>query len=439
MRGDWRWRAAMGAYNAAWHVARPLARSYIARRARRDPAYGAHLEEREARGAPFRADIWVHAVSLGEMRSAVPLVRALLDRGARVLTTHLTPAGRGAAEGAFGPEIAEGRLAARYMPYDMAHLWDRFLDAHQPGLALVLEIEIWPAMIATTARRGVPLWLVNAQIPDRSFPRARALARLARHPAALAAGVFAKSERHADRFRRLGAAPVIAAGELRFDQERPETLIAAGRRVRERLGPRPVVVVASAIEGEEAIYAQAALRLRGMARGARPMMVIVPRAPERFDAAHDALRSAGLGVQRRSAALDRTFGAGSAFDPEGDVLLGDSFGEMFGYLAMADVGVVGGGFVAKGAHNVIEPLSMGLPVLVGPYIWTIEYPAREAIEAGVLDVVPNGRALAEAVCGMLDDPQRLSTRQSAARAFADAHSGATARILAGLPLPKLGP
>ena len=223
-------RLALLAYRAGWYAALPLVAAYLWRRGRRDPAYARHWGERFGGGPDMAGAVWVHAVSLGEMRSAVPLVRALLDRGERVVTTHLTPAGRRAAEDAFGPEIADGRVTVRYLPVETGAAWRRLWRKGRPKLGLVLEIEIWPVMILEAARAGVPLWLVNSQVPARSLPRARRLARLLGHPVAAVSGVLAKSERHAARFRELGAPDVRACGELRFDQPIPQAqLDAAGR------------------------------------------------------------------------------------------------------------------------------------------------------------------------------------------------------------------
>ena len=429
-----RLRLALLPYRLLWWAALPFALLYLRRRARRDPAYGAHLDERRGGGPTLPGAVWVHAVSLGEMRSAVPLVRALLDRGESVVTTHLTPAGRRAAEAAFAPEIAAGRLLPRYLPFELAPAWRRFLAATRPKLGLALEIEFWPLMIAEAARAGVPLYLANSQVPARSYRRARLLARLLGHPVAGTAGSFAKSERHAARLRALGAPNVRVAGELRFDQPVPAHLTEAAARLKPRLG-RPVVTVASVVEGEDRLYLDCYRRLQAQARaeGSRPPLFIhVPRAPERFGAAGDLLAAEGQRVLRRSAALD----AALAGDPgplgAADILLGDSLGEMYFYLGLGDIAVAGGGFLASGAHNVIEPLALKKPVLSGPHIWTIEYPAEEALAAGVLGLCADPAALAEEIARLLGDPAALAAAGGKAERFFAAHAGAAGRILTAL-------
>jgi 3-deoxy-D-manno-octulosonic-acid transferase len=429
-----RLRLALLAYRALWWAGLPFALLYLRIRARRDPAYGLHLDERFGRGPTIPGAVWVHAVSLGEMRSAVPLVRALLDHGERVVTTHLTPAGRRAAEAAFGPEIAEGRLLARYLPLETGPAFRRFLAATRPRLALALEVEFWPVMIAETARAGVPLWLVNSQVPGRSFPRARMLARLLGHPVAGVSGVLAKSRLQAGRFRALGARVVHVTGELRFDQPVPPALVAAAARLRPHLG-RPVVTVASVVEGEDALYIDLLRRLRAeaAARGApAPLLIHVPRAPERFAEAGDLLDAAGLSVLRRSRALGPDLSGDPAALAGADVLLGDSMGEMFFYLALCDAAVAGGGFLPSGAHNVIEPLALRRPVFTGPHTWTIEYPAAEAEAAGVLSICPDVPAMAGRIAALLADPAAQVRLSEQAEAFFAAHAGATARAMAVL-------
>ena len=384
--------------------------------------YGVHLEERCGDGVTFDADVWIHAVSMGEMRSAVPLVQQLLSGGHRVVTTHATPAGRRAAEDAFGDQIEAGRLTVSYAPVDRPDYWRAFFKRTAPRVGLVMEMGFWPAMIEAACDAGVPLCLTNSQVPEKSFRRARRLARMFGHPASRAAVVFAKSQRMGERFKALGAEQVETMGETRFDIPPPaDHLEAAGA-----LGiARPVVTLASVVEGEEDTYLAAIQELHA-AGGAVPLFIWVPRAPELFDATAERLRKAGLTVAKRSEVLDAglNLNAGKNLD-ELDVLIGDSMGEMFFYLAPADLVIVGGGFVEKGAHNVIEPLALGKPVIVGPATWTIEFPGEEAEAAGVLRVCLLPRDLARAILDGL-----AGGNSAKAEAFHAAYAGASGRITA---------
>ncbi len=409
---NWRYRAFLAAYSGLLAVGEPLVWRYFRRRAKADPAYMETPEERRGEGAPFVCDLWVHAVSLGEFTSAAPLIRIALDAGHRVLTTHATPAGRNAARAAFGDHPA---FAARYMPIDRPRYWRAFFATAQPKAGLVMEVEFWPAMIEEARRAGCVLCLANSQVPSKTFPRARRLAALAGHPVAHAAAVFAKSEPIADRFRQLGASPVLALGETRFDIPAPEHLLTAGQALK---GNRNILTLASVVAGEEGIYLDLVTRL--MDTPNPPLVIWVPRAPERFEDHARLLEDAGLSVLRRTDAFD------DGLTPKQDladtqVLLGNSMREMFFYLAPADAVIVGGGFTEKGAHNVIEPLSLGKPVITGPYTWTIEYPAVEAEAAGVLTVVSTPKSLFDAVTTAFRDG-------AAASEFHRQNTGASQRI-----------
>ena len=414
-----RYRAALALWQGALRVGMPLVRRYFARRAEDDPGYGEHLSERRGEGAPFDADLWVHAVSLGEMRSARPLISMALERGWTVVTTHATPAGRREAEWAFEGAIARGEMAVRYAPVDRIDWWRRFFALTRPRAGLVMEIEFWPGMIEAARREGVALILANAQVSSRGLSRAKRLARWPGHPATWATAVWAKSDRMAERFRALGATWVETLGETRFDIAPPAWHLEAGEALSARLGERPVVTFASVVEGEEATCLKAVTALR---RAYPDLFVIwVPRAPELFEATATRLEKAGLAVARRSRDIGPELELPDGIE-DVEVLLGDSLGEMFFYLVPAQVVVVGGGFVAKGAHNVIEPLSLSKRVVVGPNISTCEFPAVEAEAAGVLDIV-EGAYLADAIA------DAFGGGATAAAAFHARHRGASERMM----------
>ena len=417
-----RYRMAMVLYQVALAAAMPLVWRYFRRRAVKDPAYGKYLDERRGAHSGGQADVWIHAVSLGEFRSAMPVIEALLREGVKIVLTHATPAGRSASEAALAEPIAAGQVQVRYAPIDRISAWERFFRTAAPRVGLVFEMEFWPGMTEASVKAGVDLWFVNAQIPKKSFPSARAVFRyLGAHPVSRATGVYAKSTRMAERFRALSAPQVLVAGETRFDIAAPKKQIVEGKALKESLGARPVFAFASVVEGEEAVYLRACTEL--VERLDHPLIIWVPRAPEAFERTCELLERSGLRKHRRSMALS------ADFEPlvplaDVDVLVGDSFGEMFAYLSAADVVSVGGGFVEKGAHNVIEPLALGKPVVTGPHVWTIEYPGREARDAGVLTVCDDPMRLTDA----LIDARNMSPEL--AEAFHKSNLGASDAITA---------
>jgi 3-deoxy-D-manno-octulosonic-acid transferase len=430
-------------WSLLWHLGLPVVLVYLWRRGRKDALYSQHLAERFGRYAQsMPGAVWVHAVSLGEMRSAVPLIRALLDRGDRVVTTHFTPAGRREAERVFGPDIAAGHMAAVWVPFETSWAYRGFFRAFRPKAGLVMEIEIWPRMIFAARNAGVPLFMCNAQYPTKSMER-DARSGLRHLLMQAYAGALVKSDLQAKRFASVGVPNITVTGELRFDQPIPPQLLTAASAVRPLLaGDRPVITFASAVEGEDDLYLDAIAA--ALNHPTRPFVVYVPRKPERFDEVAGMLTARGLRAVRRSEILDTDLapkrlpspswgGDGGGGLPLADILLGDSLGEMYFYIALADRVVTGGGFTPHGAHNIIEPLALQRPVIVGPEIHTIEYPAVEAIAAGVCLRVETPKALAAA---LTDWP---GPTPAAITAFFIAHSGATERTLAALDAQEFSP
>jgi 3-deoxy-D-manno-octulosonic-acid transferase len=421
---------ALWAYAALWVLGLPIILMYLWRRGRKDPLYSMHLAERFGFHKPFTpGSIWVHAVSLGELRSAVPMIRALLDRGDSIVTTHFTPAGRREAEQVFGPDIAAGRLRVAWVPFEFSFAYRRFFKTYRPKCGLVMEIEIWPRMILAARGAGVPLYMCNAQYPSKSYARDGRTGFRAQVMRGFA-GALVKSDLQAERFASVGVQNIHLTGELRFDQPIPPHQVAAGIAARAWLGAtdRRVITLASAVEGEDEVYIKALAAMLTADRvfeRAPALIVYVPRKPERFDDMAAMLAAEGFTVARRSQLLDADLAPiGDA--PTIDVLLGDSLGEMYAYIAMADIVVVGGGFTPKGAHNIIEPLALRKPVIVGPTIHTIEYPAVEAIAAGVCWKMETPEDLRDVLlAGTAPDP-------AAIEAFFNAHSGATERTITAL-------
>lgn len=444
-----RLRALLWLYRVAWLLLLPAVLLFLWRRGRREPLYRRFWGERFGRTATqLQRPLWVHSASMGEIRGAAPLVRALLAAGYPVLVTTLTPAGRTAAQTLLAEDIAAGRAQVAYVPLELGWAVRRFLRQVRPRAALMTEIDTWPVLVATIRAQGVPLCIANAQYPKQSFERDRQ--RWWGFRAALFTAyelVLCKSETHAQRFRAVGCQRVVVAGETRFDLPVSRQQLAGANRLTRQWGlatggsgGRPVVCFASVVVGEDAPFVKA-MQILWQAfdeqAGPRPLFVCVPRSPQRFDESERLLTQAGLRVVRRSACLDAVFEPVAGLPMERiDVLLGDSLGEMYFYLALSQVVVVGGSFVDTGAHNVIEPLALKKPVMVGPSIWGIEYPGVEALAAGVLTQHADADALAKALLKLLTSPAAYARAMAGAEAFFADHGGATDKHMAVL-LPWL--
>lgn len=396
-------------------------------RGQRLPAYRHRRFERfgHVRVAPVGVAVWVHAVSVGETMAALPLIRALVARHGhgRVFVTSGTPTGSERVQVALGDQVQHS-----YAPYDLPHVVQRFLDRLQPQQVVVMETELWPCLFRQLRRRRIPLVIANARLSPRSL---RGYGRVRRFAASVLGDitlVAAQSDTDADRFRQLGAPRVATLGNLKFDVEPDAAQVAAGRADRARWGDVPVWVAASTHEGEDAKVLAAHRHLRAQLPGA--VLILVPRHPQRFQRVAERIAAQGWELQTRSA------GGPTAQVPE--VLLGDSMGEMWHYLAMADVAFVAGSFAPIGGHNVLEPAVLGLPVLFGPHMHNFRPAADLLTAAGGGIEVADETALAARLVELLPDAGRRQQAGAAALAALQPSRGALAAHLRALcpPAPE---
>ena len=415
-------------YTLLWLLALPFVPLRLGWRGRREPGYREHIGERFGRyppdaHAPGGPVLWVHAVSLGETRAAVPIVERMhrAHPNATVLVTHMTATGRAAGRALFGDRVAQA-----WLPYDVPFAVRGFLARWKPRAALVMETELWPNTIAMTSASGVPVFLVNARMSERSAAGYAKIPSLTRPMLASLAGVAAQSDADAARLEALGAPPPAVTGNLKFDIGIPDSASALGRELRLRFGEtRANWLAASTREGEEALILDA-IAARGLPTAT--LTIIVPRHPQRFAEVASLLRSRGIPFVRRS--------DNAAVPADIAVVLGDSMGEMSGYCAAADVVFVGGSLLPLGGQNLIEPIALGRPTLVGPHMFNFADATRKALAAGAALEVQDAAALIRTLRDLLEDSARRAAMSTAALEFHAAHRGAAERLWQWLA-PKL--
>lgn len=403
-------------YSLLWLLGLPFAFLYLLWRARRQPEYLRHWPERLGFIAlpDDRPVIWLHAVSVGETRATAPLIQALRERHPNhaVLLTHATPTGRATGRALFGDAVTQA-----YLPYDLPWLVRRFIRRTRPMLGIVMETEIWPSLYAECARRGVPLYLVNARLSERSARGYRRLDRLARPAFASLTGVAAQSEADAERLRDLGARNVAVCGNLKFDVAPPANTATRTAELRRAFAGRFVWLAASTRDGEEALLldALAQLDLPDL------LLLIVPRHPQRFNEVARLIESHGHACPKRS--------RGDSASTTDRVFLGDSMGEMAAYAEACDIAVIGGSLLPLGGQNPIEIAAAGKPILLGPHTWNFEVASNEAVQCGAARRVNDVAELAEAVRELYEDTALRGRMSAAGTAFAQSHRGATPRIM----------
>jgi 3-deoxy-D-manno-octulosonic-acid transferase len=406
---------------------------YLARlwwRGRQEPVYRKRLGERLGYYAlpPRRGKggvVWVHAVSYGENKAAAPLVEALRREipNMRLLLTCSTATGVQAGLDLLHPDDDHA-----WFPYDTPGAVRRFLKRYRPAVGVIMETEVWPNLMAQAQSLQIPMVLANARLSARSQRKGRRFARLL-VPALLSfTRILAQTSRDAQRLREMGARAVEVCGNTKFDATPPAKLLARGHEWRQQL-PRSVVLMASSREGEEGPLLEA---WQGLS-GPRPLLIVVPRHPQRFDEVADLFERSGLKVMRRSEWADRP-------PPEAvqaDVWIGDSMGEMPLYYAASDVALLGGSFEPLGGQNLIEAAACGCPLLMGPHTFNFEEAAHLAIEAGAAARMKDLGSAVRRAAALVHDERRNEWVEQAL-AFAASHRGANERMAQRIALLLTG-
>lgn len=408
-------------YTLLFYLAVPLILVRLYWRSRKAPAYRRRWAERFGLfpALPKPGCIWIHAVSVGETRAALPLIRTLQERYPELplLVTTTTPTGSRQVQEALGDTVHHV-----YAPYDLPGTVTRFLSRTRPRLAVIMETELWPNLFHRCAALNIPLVVANARLSVRSMRGYARLRGLTADTLAQTTLIAAQSEADADRFRALGAWPerVRVTGNIKYDLTLPEGLLAQGRELRQALGEeRPVLIAASTHAGEDEAILDAVTRLRR--RLPEFLLLLVPRHPERFPAVAELCRQRGLQVVARSEQRSCT--------PATQVFLGDSMGELLLFYAAADVAFVGGSLVPVGGHNVLEPALVGLPVLFGPHMFNFTEAGQQLLEAEAAWQVNNAGELADRAGQLLANPELRQTMGRRGRAVVEANRGALTALL----------
>ena len=431
-------------YQLLWHLLLPLAFIRLAWRARHAFSYLHHIPERLGFGYDkpvTQGAVWIHAVSVGETRAAQPLIEAYLARGTSILLTHMTLNGRRTGKQIFAKEIASGRVRQVYLPYDICWAVEHFLKTFKPKLGLFMETEAWPTVVFRCKEIGLPLFLVNARLSERSARRVNQFGKAGRALFQAFAGVLAQTEFDAQRYRSLGVINVQIVGNLKFDVPLDGYLVDQGKQWRKDLqgSNRLMVCAASTRDGEEAIILKAWKDLLlSDAFAVAPLLCLVPRHPERFTEVSDQIHAAGLKFRRRSEWTNIPNNCSGL-----DVVLGDSMGEMPMYYSASVLVLMGGSLLPFGGQNLIEACAAGCPVLLGEHTYNFQQAALDAIGAGAAKrihgdlLLGESIALMEALKELLLNTAELANMSEAARNYSIEHQGATKKILAALDRENL--
>lgn len=347
-------------YTLILYLLMPLIIFRLYWKSRRLPAYWNRLHERLSFSMVYHpVDIWVHAVSLGEVVAATPFIHAMLSKEYRVMVTTMTPTGSDQVRKQFGKSVSH-----QYLPYDLPGAVSRFFKNTRPKLGIIMETELWPNLISIAYQMHIPLLLINARISDHAFKQYYFFRWAFKPILTKFKHILAQSEEDARRFQALGllSNQIEVMGNLKFDQKLHEGEQLPLKEITHLPSlwgkDRTLIIAASTHNNEESQLLKAFSALKRFIPNA--LLLIAPRHPERFEDVFQLSQHMFRHTARRSAP--------SSISPQTEVFIIDTLGELMSFYALSDFAFVGGSLVPIGGHNVLEPISLHVPVFCGPYM-----------------------------------------------------------------------
>ena len=357
--------------------------------------------------------IWLHAVSVGESLTAIPLIKALQLRypAIPIVVTNET------INGAERIRVGLGNSVTRlYFPYDLPLILKKFFNKLRPRLLILLETELWPNLLATCHLYQVPVILINGRLSERSARAYRRILPVTQRMLKSINLLAAQFQADADRFMALGLPKdrIHVTGNLKFDLKLPPQLSTEAKKLRAHWGKdRLVWIAASTHPGEEELIAEAFSQVQTcLANG---LLVSASSHVARAAQLEYLYRSQGLEVIKRSQQKPCTSTT--------DVFIGDTMGELLSFYAAADLAFVGGSLVEKGGQNPLEPAAVGLAILTGPYTFNFESITEQLKQRGIEIQVNNAQELAKQVVFLLSNPAKRQQMGMDAKKFVQENKG----------------
>jgi len=385
-------------YSILFYVGMPFVWLRLLWRSRRDPNYAKRWSERLGY-VPKNIQsncIWWHCVSVGETLAALPLIKKLIQShpGVPVLVTGMTPSGSAQIQKHLGDVVSH-----MYAPYDLPHLWGRFLNKIKPKLLIIMETELWPNMLSKCHEKHIPVILINARLSERSAKGYGRFPILIKEMLNNLNIVAAQNQQDGDRFVKLGlpSEKLHITGTVKFDITIGAELLQKARELRTSWdASRPVFIGASTHEGEERIILEAFKKIS--AQDPDTLLILAPRHPERRQEVVNLCESYGfLHCLRSQNEIPKA---------NTKVFIADTMGELLLFYAVSDIAFVGGSLIERGGHNILEPAAIGIPVITGPFLYNFAQIDRLLSGSEALIKVKNAEGLATAVLGLLNDAKK---------------------------------
>jgi len=407
-------------YNAALALIKPLYKSKIKKRAETTEQFQQECLERFGPFQPVknRQAIWFHVVSVGETNAAQPLIEHYLKAGHPVLVTNTTKTGQARAKSLFLKVPYLDLFQAVYLPADQKPLVRQFFALYQPKLLALVETELWPNLIAQAGQSQVPCILINARLSEKS---AKGYAKVSSLTQPMLQGLdqlLAQDRATAERFIQLGAAPSVTqvVGSIKFDIHAPESVVKHAAQLKQEwsLAGRKIITIASTHAPEEQKLLSALKPY--LDAQSELLCIVVPRHPERFDEVFAAVQSLNLNTTRRS--------TGQSIQADTQVYLADSMGEMWLWYALSDACFVGGSLNEPGGgHNILEPIALHVPTVLGKNYFNFQTIVDEFVQADAVKVVEDAEQAAVVLMTLLEDTEQANTLNQSAQKIMQLNTG----------------
>jgi 3-deoxy-D-manno-octulosonic-acid transferase len=360
--------------------------------------------------------IWIHCVSVGEFRAAIPLIDSLIKHYPthRILATTTTPTGSTALKKHYGSEVLH-----LYFPFDLGLIVGHYIRQIKPDLCLLMETEIWPNLIHHLKQKNIPTLLINARLSTRSLKKYQQFTpKLVRQALGNLSLIATQNQNSANRFAQLGAREntIINIGNIKFDLN-PAADKNTTKTLKKIIGKRKIITFASTHSGEEAQIISSYLKYQAKIDA---LLVIIPRHPERFIRVEKLIQNANLNLVKRS--NDKTA-------KDADILLGDSMGEMMSYFELSDIVFMGGSLNETGGHNMLEPAALSKAIIFGKNVFNFAEISKDLLKNKASIQVQNADELFENIIQLLDNPQQLKALGANAKTYFDAQQGAVKKLV----------
>jgi 3-deoxy-D-manno-octulosonic-acid transferase len=406
-------------YTFLFYLLAPLILLRLYWKGRRLASYRQRIKERFmfTRGREVKIDVWLHAVSFGEIIAAIPLLDAMIAKGWRVLITTMTPTGSEKVVSRFANKVQH-----QYVPYDYPWVLRRFFTRYNINVGIIMETELWPNLVHYANRYKIPLLLINARLSDHAFHKYEKLKFFFKPMLANFTGIMTQSEEDAQRFISLGATQnlVSVCGNIKFDLQMKIPNLSLCHDLKERWGfSRPMVIAASTHEGEEKQLLTAFKQLKNAIPNV--LLTIAPRHPERFQVVYNLCQQMGFNTGLRSQA--------ETINPNLDIMVIDSMGELLGFYQISDFAFVGGSLVPIGGHNVLEPIAMEVPVFTGPHMQNSKSICQDLCAVKAMQLFSNAEDIFAAIVQMYQDKVSRARQIASATHFLEKNKGSLGRYL----------